>query len=503
MRKITLMLISLSFLGWLPAQAIETVELPEAASPFVAFRIWFKVGSQNDPAGKEGLAVLTGSCLAQGSTRSRSYDQILDALYPMATSYNVSVDKEMTVFSGLVHRDNLDQFYLLLRDALLEPAFQEADFNRLKTQQLNFVRQLRRYSSDEELAKELLFHRIYRGTPYEHPEEGYVHSVDTLTLEDVKAFYANHFRRGSVVVGIAGGYGPDLPSRVKSDFQRLPEGRAEAAAAPKPQPVRGVHVLIVEKETRATAISFGYPFGLLRSQPDFPAMALANSWLGEHRNSSSHLYQVIREARGMNYGDYSYIEAWPGGHLGSLPPVNNARRSQIFQIWIRPVSSLTEGDLHDRALFAIRAALRELKQLIDRGLTQDQFELTRGFLRNYTVNHGATLSRRLGYRLDDRFYGLPDPGYLAGIRPGLDRLTLDQVNSTVRRHLQSQDLWLVMITRDAEGMKRKLLSGEATPISYPSPKPEDILAEDREIARFPIPVNPENIHIVRIQEVFE
>src|SRR3546814_9933605 len=35
---------------------------------------------------------------------------------------------------------------------------------------------------------------------------------------------------------------------------------------------------------------------------------LAKTWLGEHRSSSSHLYQRIREERGMNYGDYAYVE---------------------------------------------------------------------------------------------------------------------------------------------------------------------------------------------------
>jgi zinc protease len=497
------MMVALFCLELSPARDLEIIALPEPASPFVAFRLWFRVGSQDDPPGKEGLAVLTGSCLAQGSTRSRSYDQILDELYPMATTYTVSVDKEMTVFSGLVHRDNLEGFYGLLRDAVLEPAFREDDFNRLKAQQLNYVRQIRRYSSDEELAKELLFSRIYRGTRYEHPEEGYVRSVEALNLDDVRDFYGRHYRRGNLVVGIGGSYGRDLPARIRTEFMRLPEGGTEPPPPPRPQAIQGIRVLIVEKETRATSISLGHPISLLRSDPDFAAMSLANSWLGEHRNSSSHLYQVIREARGMNYGDYSYVEAWPGGHFTSLPPVNVARRSQIFQIWIRPVSSVKEGDLHDRALFAVRAALRELTRLVEKGLSAEEFSLTQGFLRNYTVNLGSTLSRRLGYRLDDRFYGISDPGYLAGIRPGLEALTPDRVNEAVRRHLRTGDFWLVLITRDAEGLKRKLVSGEPTPISYPAPKPAAILEEDELISRFPIPVSAEDVEIVPIQEVFE
>ena len=70
---------------------------------------------------------------------------------------------------------------------------------------------------------------------------------------------------------------------------------------------------IVEKDAPATAISIGFPIDVLRGSKDWYALAVANSWLGEHRNSSSHLYQVIREARGLNYGDYSYIEHFPNG----------------------------------------------------------------------------------------------------------------------------------------------------------------------------------------------
>ena len=38
----------------------------------------------------------------------------------------------------------------------------------------------------------------------------------------------------------------------------------------------------------------------------------------------------------MNYGDYAYIEAFPGGMFRMLPEPNVARRAQIFEVWIRP-----------------------------------------------------------------------------------------------------------------------------------------------------------------------
>ena len=74
------------------SQVPGTIMLPEPASPFVAFNVWVKVGSQHDPKGKEGLAALTANLLAQGSTTADRYDQILAKLYPMAAGWDYSVD---------------------------------------------------------------------------------------------------------------------------------------------------------------------------------------------------------------------------------------------------------------------------------------------------------------------------------------------------------------------------------------------------------------------------
>jgi zinc protease len=479
------------------------VTLAEPNSPFVAFDVWVKAGSQDDPKGKEGLASLTATLIAESSTRANPYQEILKQLYPMAAGYSSSVDKEMTVFTGRVHRDHLDAYYALFRDALLAPGFKAEDFARVKSEAVNYLRQARRFSNDEELSKELLFWSIYQGTPYEHPEEGYVQSVESITLDDVKAFYARYYTRDNVVTGVGGGLPAGFADKVRADIGRLPAGTPPAVAKPSPAPLDGLRILIVDKNTRATPVSFGYPIALLRGDPDFHAMMLVNSWLGEHRTSVSHLYQVIRETRGMNYGDYSYIEAYPRGYATQVPPVNVSRRSQIFETWIRPVAQTAPGTLHDRSLFAFRAALREVARLAENGLTAEQFETQRRYLVNYHVNFASTLNRRLAYRLDDLFYGLDEPGFIAGIKPGLEALTLEKVNAAIKRHLQAKNLAVVFITQDAQGMKQKILSGEPTPITYTGQQPREVLEEDKVIASWPIPVKPEAIRVMKIDEVFE
>jgi zinc protease len=480
-----------------------TITLPEPGSPYVAFNIWVKAGSQNDPVGKEGVAALTASLLSDGSTTEDSYQEILEKLYPMAAGYGGSVDKEMTVFRGRVHVDNLEAYYTLFKNSLLQPAFNEEDFARVKSQMLNYLERGRRYNRDEELSKELLFWMAYEGTPYEHPEEGYVETVESITLDDVRAFYDQYYVRNNIVVGVGGGYQDAFVERARADFDVLPEGALATVSAPEPMMPEGVKVLIVEKNTRSTPISFGFPTTLTRGDDDFFALMTANSWFGEHRNSFSHLYQLIREERGMNYGDYSYIEAFPRGYTTQQPPVNAARRSHLFEVWIRPISLTEPDNLHERSLFATRAAMRELEHVVETGMTEETFEASRNFLHNYTQKYGTTISRRLSYKVDDEFYGVGGDGFLASIRPGLADLSLEEVNDAIRTHLQTESMWVVFITADAQGMKELLLSGEPTPITYAGAKPDELLAEDAEIAAFPIPVEEDDITILGIEEVFQ
>ena len=55
-------------------------------SPLVAFRILFRSGAAYDPAGKEGVAALTAAMLSRAGTKEKTYDEIVEAMFPMASS---------------------------------------------------------------------------------------------------------------------------------------------------------------------------------------------------------------------------------------------------------------------------------------------------------------------------------------------------------------------------------------------------------------------------------
>lgn len=469
----------------------RVITLP-AMDPTISVRLLFAVGSQNDPAGQEGIAYLTAQMLTNASTLKNSYDQILQKLYPLAAGYSAQVDKELTVIEGRAYKDKWEEYYLLLREAVLEPAFKEEDYKRIQSETLNYLENILRYSNDEELGKQALNQFIFTATSYGHPEAGLINSVKKITLNDIREFYKHHFTSSNLTIAVGGQGCQEIVPQLDHDFAALPPFPPVETNTTIPQPIEGLEVLLIEKDTESTAISFGYPIDLQRSDEDFFAMWLMNSWFGEHRNASSHLYQVIREARGLNYGDYSYIEAFPQGSARQFPATNVARRSQIFQVWIRPVPN-------EARHFALRAAVRELQRMVDNGLTPEQFQLTQKFLSKYYLHFAPTTTYRLGYLLDDRFYNINN--FLQIFPQKIGSLTVQQVNSAIKKYLQYQNIKIVMVTKDAENLKRDLVENRPSPMTYRTPKPQSVLDEDREIEKYPLDVKADKVTIVKVQDM--
>jgi len=471
------------------------VLLPVAADPTVSFRIAFAVGAQDDPAGKEGLAYLTGALMAEGATAKHAYPEILDLLYPMAAEYDVRVDKEVTTFSGRVHRDNLEAYTSLLLEAVMQPAFVEADFARVRQRTIDSIEKTLRYASDEELGKAALYNTVFAGTPYGHLNAGTVAGLKAITLDDVKAFYRWHFTRDTAVFALGGGYDAALVGRMQRSLSQLPPGQPAPVAAPQVKPIAGRQVVVVAKPGPATAISFGLPIAVRRGSRDFYALWVANSWLGEHRNSASHLYQVIREARGMNYGDYSYIEVFPEGGRREFPPTGVSRRQQLFEVWVRPVPNA-------QAHFALRAAVREVEKLAADGLSEEQFKLTRDFVVKYSLHFAETTFDRLGYALDDRFYGVAAPGDLANFREVVPTLTRDEVNAAVHKYIRPENMVIAVVSEDADKLAAALVADTPSPITYSTPKPPQLLEEDKTIAAYPLHVAAGSVHVAPVDQMF-
>lgn len=475
-------------------RALARELLPLEDNPLVSVRILVRVGSAHDPAGLEGLARLAWTMLTEGGSRAMSVRDISEAFYPMAAGLALSVDKEMSVFSGTVHRDNLARFYEIVRGMLLDPGFREDDFARLKADQLAFLEKTLPGTMDEQLGKEILGLMLYPDHPYGHHDAGTAESVARLTLNDVREFYKEYFVQGNIVLGLAGGYPGDFPDKVAADFGRLPQTFTPRLVLPPPRAPQGLEFAIADKPAAATAISLGFPISLTRADMDFFALWIAQAHFGEHRQSVSRLYQKIREERGQNYGDYAYIEHFVQGR-DKFPAPNHARQQQCFSIWIRPVA---DANRH----FVVRQALRELRLLVEEGIPEDRFELVRAYLLSYTRLYAQTLGERLGWQMDSRYYGTPD--LLATAQAVLPKLTRADVNRAIKKYLNFENVCVAVVTRDADGFKSALVADAPSPVKYANPNmPPEILQEDAVIQAYPLAVAAGRVRIAPAADFFE
>lgn len=467
--------------------------LPSASSPMVALRVVFRVGSQDDPKGKEGLAALTAALVAEGGSKDLTYEQVLERFYPMAAELSGACRKEVTVFAAVVHRDNLAAYAKIVSGMIVEPRFAPEDLERLRNESLDYLTKSLRGGNDEELGKWTLQRALYADHPYGHVDRGTVAGLKAITLDDVKAFHRAHYTQAKLHLGVAGGADEAFLASFRSALDRLPAAGESPVELPAPARPEGLDVTIVEKPADATAISLGFPLDVNRRDDDFYALAVANSYLGEHRTFNGRLMIDLRGRRGLNYGDYSYIEDFIQEGGGTFPVPNNPRRQQYFSIWVRPVP-------HDKAAFALRAALWEFDRLVEHGMSEADFEATRSFLLNYSKLWVQTPSRRLGYEMDGVFYGRDD--LVEELSRRLPKLTAADVNAAVRRHLKSGGMKVAIVTRDAKGLGATLRAGEPSPIAYDTKgTPEDVLAEDKQIEKFPL--EDVRVRIVPVGEMFE
>ena len=385
----------------------------------------------------------------------------------------------------------------------------------MMSNQQNYVDQVIRASSDEEYSKKALEDLLFRGTNYQHMVQGKSESVKSITLQDVKEHYKKFFTKNNLTIGIGGNYTPEFLSKMKKDMAQLSSEKPQLPQSGKANQPKGISVEIVVKDNAfGSAIFAGAPLKITRADNDFIALMVANSYLGEHRKSYGQLYQKLRETRSMNYGDYSYIEWYPNGGGNMLPSSGFTRKSNYFSLWIRPVQIAKQLKLQYKELadikighahFALRMAIREVDNLIKNGMSKEDFEATRTFLRSYIKLYPSNSVEQLGYLMDSKFYGRKD--FIKEADAMLAKLTVKDVNKVIKKYWQTDNMFVTIVTdkSEAEELAKSLKENAPSPMSYSNivkaGLPKEVLAEDDEVANYKL--NIKEVKLVNSQDTFK
>ncbi len=475
-------------------EPVRVVELAEESSPNVYFQALIAAGSAHDPVGFEGVAHLTARGLAEAGAGEHTSQQVRDLLYPTGNALQVSAAREWISIRLRCHRDHQQLCAEVFADALTAPRFDGTDLIRLREEAVYDVSD-GLLSDEETLGQEVLEAVVFEGHPYGHPVKGRAGTLPLIDAEDVSAFYKAHYVRQSVWLGLAGSFSEETRNTLVARLNELPGERAPELVLQRPVKVEGRSLQIVATQTEVTGFHFAHPLDVTRADPDWAALSIAMTALGAHRQSFGRLFRILRTARGLNYGDYAYVEPFIQRGWSSLPEQGVLRRQPYFYVWIRPTSV-------DNGPFALRLAVAEVERIVADGLEAEELDDVREYLRGYMPLLAQDPGRRLAYAMDAAATGTPNP--IEAIPEALQTLTLEDINEALTRHIHPADLRIVAVTGDAEGLKKRLLEETSTPIVYNDVEPEQEQTDrDAEAAEWPLGLTEEVVWIAPAEGIFQ
>ena len=274
----------------------HVVVLTDHRLPLVNWSLTLRRGSHSDPAGKEGLASIMGDMLGRGAG-DRTFDQINRTLSEHGISVSVTDGGDYTRFEGSSTTAELNTGIAVTRDELRSPTFPAAEFTKLKEQTLAGL--LTSLESPRTAVERDMLTTLFAGTPLGHPET--LESVGSITLEDIKHFYASEFGPKDSILIVAGDVAPEQGVAIAHTLLDgwMDPSPAQVAYPPLQSP-SGRRIILIDRPGAAgSTIRIGIPAYDIHDDQKF-AGSLAGSILSS--GIESRLGQYVRAEKGYVYG---------------------------------------------------------------------------------------------------------------------------------------------------------------------------------------------------------
>jgi zinc protease len=272
-------------------------------------RLLLRMGDEKSLSQKSMIANLTASMLKLG-TKTRSKKDINDQLdqYKINLSLNGSVDGLFVRIS--TDKPNLNNALNLVQDILRNPSFDVTEFEKLKLETKSGLEANKSEPQSIAIQELTKLTNLYpKAHPYysESIDESLA-TLDKITIEDIKSFYATYYGGSNSISSFVGGIDKALIKKFlnntfekwspKIAYKRIPTQYFDVKSSDK----------TIQINDKTNAVLFGkVNLNIGKNSPDYPAVTMANELLGGGAFLSSRIPQRLRETEGLSYGAGSYL----------------------------------------------------------------------------------------------------------------------------------------------------------------------------------------------------
>ncbi len=270
--------------------------------PLVNFSFRIKGGHYLDDPAKVGVANLMTDIMMEG-TATKSPEDLEDAIGQLGATINMYTSDEFIQVSGNSLARNFNATMALVSEILLEPRWDEEEFSRVKNQTINTIQQ--REANPNAIASVVMNKKLY-GPDHIMSQSaiGSIEVVETITIDDLKAFYATNFAPNMTNFHIAGNV---TQADAQEALSRLAdEWKQKEVIIPTYEPIATTNepvVYFVDVPKAKQSVIRISRLTVPGNSEDYDKIVVANARLGG--GSSGRLFQVLREDKGFTYGAYS------------------------------------------------------------------------------------------------------------------------------------------------------------------------------------------------------
>jgi zinc protease len=323
--------------------------------PLVTARLIVLAGAEVDPPSEAGLAALTAGLLTRGTTHRDAPAQAA-AAEALGGTLDSGAGWQQSSVGITVTTPRLDAALALVAEAVTEPAFAQAEIDRLRDETLDELKVA--YTRPGTLAALAANRMLFGDGAYGHPSAGTPKSLPRIARDDVVRLHRERYRPDQAVLVLAGDV--DLAQAqqlVRRHFGGWTAGPGEAPATPAAagRPSANALMLIDMGDSGQAGVALALPLPAAGAK-DQAAGEVASAVLGG--GYSSRLNLEIRIKRGLSYGAASAFDARrQAGVLHAAVQTKNDSAAEVVALVQAQLDALAAAPVPDDELAARKAML--------------------------------------------------------------------------------------------------------------------------------------------------
>lgn len=398
-------------------------------------------GHFTENSAKAGITSLTAQMMNEG-TKNYSAEQMSKALQKLGSSISFSAGNMYTsVFVSSLTK-NLDQTIELLNEKLFNPVFKEADFERIKANQIEGLINAQKDAGS--LSRNAFRALMFQGTIAALPTAGTVDSLKRLTIEDVEQYYNRNYKPKRAQLIAVSNLGEQA---LVNKFNRLKSwkghtGITELNLLP-PSYVKNTVYLVNKDNAAQSAIRVGQRAIKEDITGEYYELGLMNFPIGG--NFNSRINMNLREDKGYSYGAGS---TFYGNKFGGAMVVSAAVRA-------------------DATIASLKEIIKELKDYRENGITDEELAFMRAAINQQDALKYETPNAKLNFLAQIIEHDLT-PAFVKERANIVSNISKDRINSLARQYLNIDDMAIVIVG-DAKTLKPQLQEMGYNVVDYTAP----------------------------------